>query len=78
MVTRERSGAARAAPRRAGGAPGGLGMEELWGSLLGGLLGGGMAPQQPAPPGGGTPDLNPLDDLLGGLFGSRDEPPQPR
>jgi hypothetical protein len=79
MVTIERSGEARAAQQREGGAPGGLGMEDMLGSLLGGLLGGSMAPQQPAPRGGGTPDLNPLDDLLGGLFASRDEPPpQPR
>jgi hypothetical protein len=68
MVTIERTGEARATEGRGGPQPGGAGMDDLLGSLFGGMLGGGMA--QPAPqPRGDTAGGLGMDDMLGGLLG---------
>jgi hypothetical protein len=82
MVTIDRTGDARAAEGRAAGQQGDPGLDDMLGGLFGGLLGGAAA--MPEPRGGSTPsasapDMNPLDDLFGGLFGGGDDKaPEPR
>jgi hypothetical protein len=69
MVTIERTGEARATEGRGAAQPGG--MDDMFGGLLGTLLGGGMAQPDPQPQPRQAPSGAPgMDDMLGGLLGT--------